>query len=225
MMKSTVYQKKTSDFQLLSLQGSDKECLVSLFNDHKASQQEPNSTCYLVFKQHEPYFYSLIKQRIEAESLADLNAERCFPLETATSDSAVAEIEIDFPLALYRSAARHDIFNWLLTVKEQYNHFTFNLRLPLNDIAGDYELNDIAKLCIVAGADNLTLALDGKLNKQLESDIIFLTNLYKRFFVADSCGLICAGLTALPAMERVAALSREVLGDTWVDNGFLRFEC
>lgn len=225
MMNSTVFPQAASDFKLLRLQGSDKECLASLFNEHKARAQTPDSTCYLVFKQHEPFFYSLKKRRIETGCLPALNNVSSLSLEAAVRDSMVAEIEVDFPLALYRSTPRHEVFNWLVSLKEQCLHYTLNLRLPLHHIGSEYELNDIAKLCIVAGADNLTLVLDDKLNQQQETDIIFLTNLLKRFFVADSCGLIYAGLTTLPAMERVAALSREVLGEDWVDNALLKFEC
>jgi len=227
MMSSSVYQKKASDFQLLSLQGRDRECLASLFSDHKARQQEQDTTCYLVFKQLTPYFYSLKKHRINISDVSGLGAddEKGILPNAVASDSAVVEVEVEFPLALYRSAIRHDIFNLLLSLKEQCGHYTLNLRLPLKEIASEYELNDIAKLCIVAGADNLTLVLDGQLNEQQNAYITLLSNLLKRFFVTDSCGLIYAGLTTLPSMERVVALSKEVLGEEWVEDTFLKFEC
>lgn len=227
MMNSNAYQKKPSDFQLLSLQGHDKECLVSLFSEHKASQPQQGTICYLVFKQQTPYFYSLNKHRIDAShfSGAEAGDESRFPLKAAINDSAIAEVEVDFPLALYRSALRHDIFNLLLSLKEQCGHYTLNLRLPLNEIASEYEINDIAKLCIVAGADNLTIVLDGTPDEQQETYITLLANLLKRFFIADSCDLIVAGLTTLSAMERVSALSKAVLGESWVDNASLKFEC
>jgi len=227
MMSSNVYQKKASDFQLLSLQGRDKECLTSLFSEHKATQQLQDATCYLVFKQQKPYFYSLIKHRIDVSYFSGTETldESAIPAKAAVSDSVISEVEVDFPLALYRSTTRQGMFEQLLSLKELCGHYTLNLRLPLLEMTSEYELNDIAKLCIVAGADNLTLSLEGKLDDQQEAYIILLTNLLKRFFVADSCGLIFAGLSSLPTMERISALSKDVLGEVWVDNASLKFEC
>ncbi|MCW8327348.1 hypothetical protein MD588_00845 [Photobacterium sp. SDRW27] len=222
-----MYQKIASDFQLLSLQERDKECLVSLFNDHKVNHSEQDTTCYVVFKQHQPYYYSLNKHRVEVSSISgsEVSDTTSILLSDVPNDSAVVEVEVEFPLALYRSVLRHDIFNVLLSLKEQCGHYTLNLRLPLNEIVSEYELNDIAKLCIVAGADNLTLVLDDAFNEQQNAYITLLSNLLKRFFVTDSCGLIYAGLTTLPAMERVVALSKDVLDEEWVEEAFLKFEC
>ncbi|MGF1729774.1 hypothetical protein [Photobacterium kasasachensis] len=225
MMNSNVYQKKASDFQLLSLQGRDKECLTSLFSEHKASQQLQDATCYLVFNQQKPFFYSLKKHLVSTRYFSGSDSEAMLPHTAAASDSAIAEVEVDFPLALYRSALRHDIFNMLVSLKEQCGHHTLNLRLPLDEIASEYELNDIAKLCIVAGADNLTLSLTRSLDGQQEARINLLANLLKRFFVSDSCGLIFSGLTTLPVMQRISSLAIEILGEDWVDNASLKFEC
>jgi hypothetical protein len=225
MMNSNVYQKKASDFQLLSLQGRDKECLTSLFSEHKASQQLQDATCYLVFNQQKPFFYSLKKHLVSIGYFSGSDSEAMLPHAAAASDSAIAEVEVDFPLALYRSALRHDIFNMLVSLKEQCGHYTLNLRLPLDEIASEYELNDIAKLCIVAGADNLTLSLTRSLDSQQEARINLLANLLKRFFVSDSCGLIFSGLTTLPVMQRISSLAIEILGEDWVDNASLKFEC
>ncbi|MGR5146291.1 hypothetical protein ACQKP8_07065 [Photobacterium alginatilyticum] len=225
MMNSNVYQKKASDFQLLSLQGRDKECLTSLFSEHKASQQLQDATCYLVFNQQKPFFYSLKKHLVSTGYFSGSDSEAMLPHAAAASDSAIAEVEVDFPLALYRSALRHDIFNMLVSLKEQCGHYTLNLRLPLDEIASEYELNDIAKLCIVAGADNLTLSLTRSLDGQQEARINLLANLLKRFFVSDSCGLIFSGLTTLPVMQRISSLAIEILGEDWVDNASLKFEC
>lgn len=225
MMNSNVYQKKASDFQLLSLQGRDKECLTSLFSEHKASQQLQDATCYLVFNQQKPFFYSLKKHLVSTGYFSGSDSEAMLPHAAAASDSAIAEVEVDFPLALYRSALRHDIFNMLVSLKEQCGHYTLNLRLPLDEIASEYELNDIAKLCIVAGADNLTLSLTRSLDSQQEARINLLANLLKRFFVSDSCGLIFSGLTTLPVMQRISSLAIEILGEDWVDNASLKFEC
>ena len=225
MMNSNVYQKKASDFQLLSLQGRDKECLTSLFSEHKASQQLQDATCYLVFNQQKPFFYSLKKHLVSTGYFSGSDNEAMLPHAAAASDSAIAEVEVDFPLALYRSALRHDIFNMLVSLKEQCGHYTLNLRLPLDEIASEYELNDIAKLCIVAGADNLTLSLTRSLDSQQEARINLLANLLKRFFVSDSCGLIFSGLTTLPVMQRISSLAIEILGEDWVDNASLKFEC
>ncbi|OLQ73453.1 hypothetical protein BIT28_22275 [Photobacterium proteolyticum] len=225
MMSSNVYQKKASDFQLLSLQGRDKECLTSLFSEHKASQQLQDATCYLVFNQQKPFFYSLKKHLVSTGYFSGSDSEAMLPHAAAASDSAIAEVEVDFPLALYRSALRHDIFNMLVSLKEQCGHYTLNLRLPLDEIASEYELNDIAKLCIVAGADNLTLSLTRSLDSQQEARINLLANLLKRFFVSDSCGLIFSGLTTLPVMQRISSLAIEILGEDWVDNASLKFEC
>ncbi|GAB3516016.1 hypothetical protein [Photobacterium alginatilyticum] len=225
MMNSNVYQKKASDFQLLSLQGRDKECLTSLFSEHKASQQLQDATCYLVFNQQKPFFYSLKKHLVSTGYFSGSDSEAMLPHAAAASDSTIAEVEVDFPLALYRSALRHDIFNMLVSLKEQCGHYTLNLRLPLDEIASEYELNDIAKLCIVAGADNLTLSLTRSLDSQQEARINLLANLLKRFFVSDSCGLIFSGLTTLPVMQRISSLAIEILGEDWVDNASLKFEC
>ncbi|MCG7585329.1 hypothetical protein [Photobacterium sp. OFAV2-7] len=225
MMNSNVYQKKASDFQLLSLQGRDKECLTSLFSEHKASQQLQDATCYLVFNQQKPFFYSLKKHLVSTGYFSGSDSEAMLPHAAAASDSAIAEVEVDFPLALYRSALRHDIFNMLVSLKEQCGHYTLNLRLPLDEIASEYELNDIAKLCIVAGADNLTLSLTRSLDSQQEARINLLANLLKRFFVSDSCGLIFSGLTTLPVMQRISSMAIEILGEDWVDNASLKFEC
>ncbi|MGF1760750.1 hypothetical protein L4D76_23070 [Photobacterium sagamiensis] len=217
MMSSNVSKKKAVDFQFQSFQGCDEQYLLSLFNEQKATKEEQDAAYYLVFEQNVPCFHSLKKQRIQ------LDDENRFPIKEIATDSAVAEIEVDFPLAFYRSCQRTEIFDLLLSLKEQCSHYTFNLRLNLDDIASNYEVNDIAKLCIVAGADNLTLAVDGKLTEQEESYIILISNLLKSLFVADSCGLIYAGLTAPKEMDKLVALSKEVLGEAWVANKQLRF--
>lgn len=218
MTSLDVSKKKVVDFQIQSLQGCDEQYLLSLFNEEKAKKQEQDAAYYLVFEQSVPCFHSLKKQRIQ------LDAENRFPIKMIATDCAVAEIEVDFPLAFYRSCQRTEIFDLLLSLKEQCSHYTFNLRLNLDDIASHYEVNDIAKLCIVAGADNLTLAVDGKLSEQEESYIILISNLLKSLYVADSCGLIYAGLTAPQELDKLVVLSKEVLGDAWVQNKQLRFE-
>ncbi|WP_299018259.1 hypothetical protein [uncultured Photobacterium sp.] len=227
MMNSNVYKKKASDFQLLSLQGRDTESLVTLCKDHKASQEQQDISCYLVFKQQTPHFYSLRKHRINASRFNGYDSvdENCIAFMSLLNDSAIEEVEVDFPLALYRFTNRHHIFNLLLSLKEHFEHNTLNIRLPLASIASEQELEGITKLCLVAGADNLTMSLDIKAKKEQDGYISLVLKLLKRFFVTDSCGIIYSGLTTIPAMERIVALSKEELGDEWVETTFLKFEC
>ncbi|WP_064602843.1 hypothetical protein [Photobacterium sp. J15] len=224
MMNSDVHNNKASDFQLLNLASCDMKNLASLFNENKANQQQ-DVTRYLVFKQQAPHFYSLRKHRIDVKAFEGVTDGEHISINSPMTDSAVEEIDVDFPLARYRAVNRHTIFNLLLALKEQHEYHTLNIRLPLWGIASENELKDIVKLCLVAGADNLVVPFDTDSEKQHQSYSSLVLVLIKRLFVTESCGIIYSGLTSLPAMERIVALSQDELGDKWVEGTFLKFEC